>query len=234
MTAEVQEKKVQVLPIYLMIDVSFSMEGEPLRQAQQAVEQILFEVKLIPSLAECAYIAVMSFSGNVRRLMRLANLSYVDTAPTLQLGTHTSYVTAIDALVDDVAADVAKLKRENKAVFRPCVFFITDGDPTDSDSRLDAAIERLTGTDPVPNVIPIGVGDASDDKLKRLATNGYPAWKASGDVGPAMAEVAKALVRSVVASVRNSQRDVGDEAAFVFDMSPMMDSPNIKPIVDFV
>src|SRR5262245_60023634 len=52
MAARVEQKKVQVLPVYLVIDVSFSMTGEPLKEAQQAVEQILFEIKLIPSLAE--------------------------------------------------------------------------------------------------------------------------------------------------------------------------------------
>jgi uncharacterized protein YegL len=166
--------------------------------------------------------------------MRLANLSYVDRAPTLHIGKHTSYVAAIDALVEDVSADVAKLKSENKAVFRPCVFFITDGEPTDSDANLLEAVNRLHAQTPVPNVIPIGVGEAPDDKLKMLATNGYPAWKAVGEVGPAMAEVAKALVRSVVASVKNSQRDLGDDAQLVFDMTPLQNSPNITPIMDFV
>ena len=49
-----------------------------------------------------------------------------------------------------------------------------------------------------------------------------------------MAEVAKALVRSVVSSVKNSQQDQGDGGGAVFDMTPMQNSPNITPVMDLV
>lgn len=164
----------------------------------------------------------------------MSNLSYVDASPVLELGAATSYVAAIDALLADIRDDVAEMKANGKAVFRPCVFFLTDGEPTDSDADLDAALRRLHASQPLPNVIPIGVGQAPEDRLKQMATNGFPAWKANGELAPAMAEVAKALVRSVVSSVKNSQQDLGDGGGAVFDMTPMQNSPNITPIMDLV
>jgi uncharacterized protein YegL len=228
------EKKQQVLPVYLVIDVSYSMAGDAIKSAQQAVDDILFEIKTIPTLAESAFIAVITFCERADRIMPMSNLSYVDASPVLELGASTSYVAAIDAVLADLRDDVAEMKANGKAVFRPCVFFLTDGEPTDLDADLDAALQRLHASQPLPNVIPIGVGQAPEDRLKQLATNGFPAWKANGELGPAMAEVAKALVRSVVSSVKNSQQDQGDGGGAVFDMTPMQNSPNITPVMDLV
>ena len=124
------EKKQQVLPVYLVIDVSYSMAGDAIKSAQQAVDDILFEIKTIPTLAESAFIAVITFCERADRIMPMSNLSYVDASPVLELGASTSYVAAIDAVLAGLRDDVAEMKANGKAVFRPCVFFLTDGEPT--------------------------------------------------------------------------------------------------------
>lgn len=104
--------------------------------------------------------------------------------------------------------DIRRLKAEGHVPFRPTVFFLTDGQPTDSDWA--AAHRRLTGKDfgPRPTLLAFGFGDARPETLQAVAT--FRAFIADGELDPANAlrEFAKQLLNSVVASA------VASSAAF--------------------
>src|SRR5207247_2640955 len=82
-------------------------------------------------------------------------------------GRRTSYAAAFRLLRQEIERDLAQLRSDNFRVFRPAVFFITDGEPNDDDQHLKAAFEELT--DPSfrarPNILPFGVRDATKETL---------------------------------------------------------------------
>ena len=86
-------------------------------------------------------------------------------------------------------------------MYRPAVFFLSDGHPTDP-ATWPAAYERLVDPDwpPRPNIIAFGIGDADAATIGRIGT--FQAFMSQGGVSPAAAlhGFARALTTSVVRS----------------------------------
>lgn len=230
MTSEVLDgievKKHAVLPVYLVVDVSYSMAGEPLERATAAVRDIISEIGAIPSLADAAYLSLVTFSELAATEIPLSNASRVNDVPALVPRSSTSYAEALRHLQSEIPADIQNLKANGNRVFRPVIFFLTDGEPTDDERDVDAALQQFRACQPVPNLIPIGIGDlVRDEVLAKVRTGKVPAFKATGDVAAAMREIAPALVSSVVSSAQSSMT-----GSPMLDTSPLAESENIHQI----
>ena len=55
------------LPVYLLLDCSGSMMGEPIEAVRQGVKALLSELKGDPQALETAYLSVITFDGRWRR-----------------------------------------------------------------------------------------------------------------------------------------------------------------------
>jgi uncharacterized protein YegL len=137
------------------------------------------------------------------------------TVPTLTVRGSTSYLAAFRLLRRQIEADVDHLKADGFAVHRPAVFFLSDGEPTDTDAEWRAAFHDLTwyekdtkqGFAKFPNVIPFGVDKANPKVLQSLI---HPAtgnkqmqmylMDKGQDAAKAIMSVAEILISSVLAS----------------------------------
>ena len=54
------------LPIFLVIDVSESMVGSPLRHMQEGINQLINELRKDPYALETVYLSVIAFAGVVK------------------------------------------------------------------------------------------------------------------------------------------------------------------------
>ncbi|QNE20760.1 hypothetical protein F1D05_26170 [Kribbella qitaiheensis] len=76
-----------------------------------------------------------------------------------------------------IEADRDKLKADGLKVFRPCVFFLTDGEPNDGDwnqvfkDTLTYDAATGTGMRSYPIFVPFGFRQAQEEVMKKLA---YP------------------------------------------------------------
>ena len=52
------------LPIYFLIDVSESMVGEPIKNVQLGMKEIIQELRTDPYALESAYISIIAFAGS--------------------------------------------------------------------------------------------------------------------------------------------------------------------------
>jgi uncharacterized protein YegL len=188
----------QILPFYLVLDVSSSMAGEGIRSLNTALPGLLDEISTNLIVADKTRFCLLTFATQAQVALPLCDLSEIEAMPPLQASGLTSYANAFRLLHTTIVEDVARLKKEGVAVFRPTVFFMTDGNPNGDDwtvpyRRLTAADNKLR-----PNIMAFGIGTVSGTVLGQVATE--RAYLAIDDPGTALQEFANTLTKSIVKS----------------------------------
>src|SRR5690349_1385453 len=118
----------QILPFYLVCDESGSMRGKPLRAINESLPDIHVEIGSNPVVADKTRFCVIGFSGTARTVLPMSDLSAISSVPALGYRTGgTSYGAAFKLLYDTIADDVQRLKANGDQVYRPAVFFLSDG-----------------------------------------------------------------------------------------------------------
>jgi uncharacterized protein YegL len=200
---------LQLLPFYLVCDESSSMAGAPIDAINESLPEVHAEIGSNPVVADKTRLGLIAFSDQASLLLPLADLSTLTAMPKLSASGGTDYKTAFDMLRATIDADVQQLKQAGHRVFRPAVFFLSDGYPNRDDWR--AAHQTLT--DPNwksrPNILAFGFGAADENVIREVAT--VRAFMADGTMGPAQAlrEFAMSLVKSMVQSATSSAANPG-------------------------
>lgn len=213
------------LTFYFVLDVSYSMENSgAIRNASDIVPQVVDAIAASPVLADVVRVALIDFSDDARVVLRLDDVRNIQSIPQLQGRGGTSFAAAFRLLRKEIDADRLQLRSDGYKVYRPAVFFITDGEPTDPEEVTRDAFGELT--DPAfkarPNVIPFGVGQATKSQLDKWV---YPPADQSKpmrsyvagpdtDPGDAIKQLAEVLISSIVASA-GSVVDQGTGGGFI-------------------
>lgn len=124
------------LPIYLLIDTSYSMMGEPIQAVQNGLDSLVSALRRDPQALETAYLSIIEFNSEAKQLEPLKELSEFQT-PTLQVNGMTSMGAALSLLVERIKDEVMGSGRRD---WRPMVFLFTDGMANDD---LQKGIESL-------------------------------------------------------------------------------------------
>lgn len=127
------------LPVYLLIDVSGSMSGEPIEAVKNGLQIMQSALRKDPHALEQAFISLITFETTVNQLVPLTEV-YKFQAPSLSAGGATSMGAALKLLVQCANKEVVKSNSEQKGDWKPLVFLMTDGEPTDS---LDSALTEF-------------------------------------------------------------------------------------------
>jgi uncharacterized protein YegL len=122
------------LPVYLVIDVSGSMSGDPLQAVENGLRTFHSAVRSDPNALETAYVSVIIFSDNATQVVPLTDVISFQP-PKLSVQGGTSYGNALTKLDQCLKADLVKSSPEVRGDYRPLVFFFTDGAPTDATWR---------------------------------------------------------------------------------------------------
>lgn len=62
------------LPVYLLLDTSGSMHGEPIEAVKNGVQTLLTTLKQDPYALETAYVSVITFDSSARQAVPLTDL----------------------------------------------------------------------------------------------------------------------------------------------------------------
>jgi len=118
------------LPIYLVLDTSGSMSGEPIESLKTGVGMLLSTLRQDPQALETAYLSVITFDSSAKQVVPLTELAAFQQ-PVIQ-ATGVTYMGAALRLVAECRdREVRKSTAEVKGDWKPLVFLMTDGQPTD-------------------------------------------------------------------------------------------------------
>jgi uncharacterized protein YegL len=203
-----EQTGARLVPFYLVIDVSYSMEGSKLDAADAILPKIVDTLAKQPILSDKVRFGVIDFSDDAQVRLPLCDLLDPDlTLPSLSLRGGTSYSAAFRLLKQEIEANVAQLKADQYVVHRPAVWFISDGEPMDSDTEWKGAFADLTSSKIYPNFIPCGVDTADRNVMGSLIypNSGPKSMKLymmepGFDPAKAITAVAEVLISSMVMS----------------------------------
>ena len=168
------------LPVYIVVDVSESMFGEAIDQINAALDKMIAALRRNPYALETVWLSVITFDSMARVVSPLTELADFKF-PELRARPGTALGTALDLLRSQIAKEVVLQTEETKGDWRPLVFLLTDGQPTD-DWR--PALARLRSQRPKPaNIYAIGCGDEIDfEALTEIADATFYAKEASPEL----------------------------------------------------
>ena len=152
------------LPVYLLIDTSGSMYGEPIESVRNGLQSLLSSLRQDPYALETAFLSVIEFNTQANQLVPLTDLMSFQ-APELTPSGVTALGEALTLLADRLDTEVKKTTMEDKGDWRPLVFIFSDGASTDDLQKGIEALKKVkTGI-----VVACAAGqDAREDELRKI------------------------------------------------------------------
>ncbi len=120
------------LPVYILIDTSGSMKGEPIESVKVGLADMIATLRQDPYALETVCISIITYDRDVKQILpltELENLQLPDIITPESGPTHTGL--ALKMLCEKVATEVKKGTLEQKGDWRPLLFLMTDGKPAD-------------------------------------------------------------------------------------------------------
>lgn len=118
------------LPVYLLLDTSGSMSGEPIEAVKNGVQVMISSLRQNPQAIETAALSVITFDSTARQLIPLTDLGAFQMADVQASGT-TALGAALRLVSSCIEKEVTKTTPDTKGDWKPLVFLMTDGMPTD-------------------------------------------------------------------------------------------------------
>jgi len=155
-------------PCVLLLDTSGSMSGERINKLNEGLRVFKENLSQDDVASKRVEIAVVTFESGVHVVQDFVTADNF-VPPTLMTGGSTSMGAGINQALDMVHARKLVYNATRVAYYRPWVFMITDGGPTDS---VDEAARRVRSDEDSKRVsfFAVGVEGADMDKLKTIVT----------------------------------------------------------------
>lgn len=188
------------LPVYLLVDVSGSMHGEPIESVKSGLQMLVSALRKDPQALETAYLSVITFGSSATQTVPLTDLASFQI-PEIAAGGCTALGAALDLVCDCAEREVVKSTSDVKGDWRPMMFLMTDGVPTDNPkSGIDRFRKMKWGV-----AVSCAAGSGADTKLLERIT---PECVVSLDTADS-ASIA-AFFKWVSSSVSISSKSVND------------------------
>ncbi len=118
------------LPVYLLLDTSGSMSGEPIEAVKNGVQIMISSLRQNPQAIETAFLSVITFDSTAQQIIPLTDLASFQMVDIRATGV-TSLGEALKLVANKIDSEVQKTTTEQKGDWKPLVFIMTDGIPTD-------------------------------------------------------------------------------------------------------
>lgn len=128
------------LPVYILLDTSGSMMGEPIHSVNVGLQAMLSTLRQDPYALESVHLSIITFDVEARIFLPLTALDQVRIAD-IEVKGATFMGAALNLLLECVDRDVRKSTPDAKGDWRPLMFLMTDGSPSDMQAYRDAIPE---------------------------------------------------------------------------------------------
>lgn len=192
-------------PVVLILDTSASMAGDPIDSLNRGMASFKYDVEQDALAALRVELAIVTFGHQVEVIQ---NFITVDDfmAPKLETGGKTPLGAALKLGLDVLEIRKAIYRREGVQYYRPWVFLITDGAPTDGEEWMESAarIQELENQGKL-TFFTIGVEGADFQILQKVAPQQRPPLKLQNLQFDALFKWLSSSVRRV------SSNQIGDD-----------------------
>lgn len=161
------------LPVYLLIDTSGSMKGEPIESVKVGIETMLSTLRNDPYALETVNISIITYDKDVKQILpltpidelQLPDITTLDSGPTHMGG-------ALKKMLEMVDVEVNKGTSTQKGDWMPLLFLMTDGHPSDI-MEFNEVVPKIKAS-PFATIVCCAAGPkAKTDDLKRLTDRVY-------------------------------------------------------------
>ena len=204
------------LPVYIVLDCSGSMSGEPIEAVRQGIKILLSELKGDPMALETAHLSLITFESTANQVCTLTDLLSFQE-PTIKAGGATSMGQALKLLDHCIDREVRKTTPQQKGDWKPLIFLMTDGKPTDNWETPAKEIKQKK----VGNIIACAAGSGADEFSLKKITNTVV------KLDSLQPDTLKAFFKWVSSSIKTTSQSVVQVMA---DSLSMTESPvNLPP-----
>ena len=148
------------VPVCLCLDVSGSMDGNPINELNEGVKLFYDAIKDDEVAMYSAEICVITFGGNSAMCLEdFASLELQPNPPKLSASGLTPMGEAVNMALDLLENRKQEYRDKGVDYYQPWLVLMTDGDPNGSESELKRAIKRTVDLVNAKKltVIPIGI-----------------------------------------------------------------------------
>jgi len=165
MTEFIDEAQERRLPVYLLLDCSGSMGGDPIEALRVGMQTIIDELKSDPQALQTAWLSVITFDSSARQVVPLVEIGNF-MVPAIDATGTTALGQAFNVLSNCLDKEVKKHTATQKGDYKPLVFVLTDGEPTDEWRSPATALKKKHSM----TVISCGAGaQANESNLKQFS-----------------------------------------------------------------
>ncbi len=176
--ASVAENPEQRLPCILLLDISGSMNGSAIAQLNTGLVAFADSLKKNELASMRVEVSIITFGGSAVMKQDFVTADQF-TPPTLSATGGTPMGAAINLALDKLEERKQIYKKAGLSYFRPWVFLITDGEPTDEWHTAATRIQALEERKGVTFFV-VGVDQAKMNTLTQIAPKDRPPVKLNG------------------------------------------------------
>ncbi len=189
------------LPVFFVLDVSESMVGENVKKLEEGLNSIISTLRQDPQALETVHVSVIAFAGKARTIVPLIEVASF-YPPKLPIGGGTSLGSALFHLMEELDRVVINTTQEKKGDWKPIIYLITDGKPTDS---VSSAIAKWKSTyASKATLVAIALGKFADIGVLRQLTEHAMVLENTRD------DDFKKFITWVTNSVKSQSKSVSD------------------------
>lgn len=155
------------LPVYLLLDCSASMTGDPITAVNEGVQLLYRELSSDPQALETVHMSIITFSSQADQYQLLPIDQF--RPPVLSAGGSTAMGDAFRILAESIEQDLLLNTSTQHGDYRPLVFLLTDGAPTDNYRDPLKRLRDLRGSRK-PTVVALGCGGNVDERMLHEVT----------------------------------------------------------------
>jgi uncharacterized protein YegL len=192
--------KARVYPVYVVCDVSRSTwdpqlcagrEDTPMDVMEDALIDILRTLEDDPMAVDTAYLSVIAFGDSPVDVLPLTSMYDEPAVPALPRHLSANYADVLRYLDWQLRGDHRRLHSADLGVYTPLVLFIVHADP-----HINGVPQRMSDWLPLrqalgspdhpmrPDIVAFGMGTASEDTVKALASAPEAAFIGDGTALP--------------------------------------------------